>query len=347
MTTRGHTSSGVPNPRQQNPDEAQPGAEGEVTPASAADPASPGSAEATATTGAGAPASPPAGPASRGHRPVGISVKEIAAYSSTFLALMCLIKVYGVARYSSTTTASLITTAPEQVVLGTLAIYVYPTVAMLAYATTWFAVIWRRVIHREAWPLVFGVILICALMTPVSYHVWAMGLLIGSLVIEVLARRLSVRRPRTRFGIRGTCRRLLLDHSFVYLGGVALLFGFLHTLTSPWTSAEVFVTKEPVVTATQRLQDGASGPVQISETHAPFTGYVIDESLTSYTILNADTRYVMQLEKSVITARYPCHNEGDQLRGREPLFQVLLGHRYESPNAECGRLITALSTASH
>jgi hypothetical protein len=263
----------------------------------------------------------------------------MAAYASTFFGLACLIKVYAVSRYSTTTTAALITTAPEQVVFGTLAVYVYPTMAVLAYGTAWFAVTWRRVIAREVWPAVLAVIVLTALMTPLEYHLVSLAVLAVSLLVEFVIRRLpSPGRP----GLAAEVRRAVRGHSFAVLGGVALLVGFLVTLESPWASAEVFVVSEPVVSATHAPGSGSDSQVRLMSSSRPFVGHMVEETLTGYKILNAETRYIMLLEKSQVAGRYTCHALGEQLRGRQPLLDRLLGRPYRSPNSDCDLLVSAL-----
>jgi hypothetical protein len=118
-----------------------------------------------------------------------LSLKEIATYSSTLVGLLCLIKVYGVAHYSTTTTATLITTAPEDIVLGTLAVYVYPVLTALAYGIPWFSWAWRRHLHPGVWPLLLSAALVAMAMTPPEYHLTGIGLVAGSSLVEIVFRR--------------------------------------------------------------------------------------------------------------------------------------------------------------
>jgi len=104
----------------------------------------------------------------------------------------------------------------------------------------------------------------------------------------------------------------------------------------------VFVVKAPVVSAGQKLETGAYGPVEIASSGEPFIGHVVDESLTDYTVLHSGTRYVMRLEKSLVLNRYVCHNESTQLRGRIPLLDRLRNRHYISPNPDCGPAIEQL-----
>jgi uncharacterized protein YggT (Ycf19 family) len=274
------------------------------------------------------------------HKKSLVNLREAAAYGSTVFGLACLVKVYGVARYSSSTTAALITTAPEQVILGTLAIYVYPTMAVLAYGTPYVAVLWRRSLPREAWPPVLAVTAVAALMTPLEFHLISLAVLAVSILIEVLIRRFQ---PAHWAGPYAALRRSMCGRVFAFLGALVLLAGFLDTVGSPWASAEVFVVTRPVVVATQDLASGSGGPVHVASSARPFVGYVIDESLTSYTVLNASTRYIMVMEKSQVADRYTCHSSQEQLRGRQPLLNRLLGRPYLSPNADCTELASSLA----
>jgi hypothetical protein len=124
-----------------------------------------------------------------------------------------------------------------------------------------------------------------------------------------------------------------------------VFFGFVDTLATPWMPAAVFILREPVVTTTQ--QDGgpqvASRQTRVTTSTAPVIGYVVEESLTGYTILHATTRYVIYLEKSAVVNRYTCHQEGAQLRGKMPLLGRILGHAYRSPNSNCDEIADKLA----
>lgn len=113
----------------------------------------------------------------------------------------------------------------------------YPTMAVLAYGTAWFAVTSRRSIAREVWP-----------------------------------------------AVPAEVRRAVRGRSFAFLGGIALLVGYLVTLESPWASAEVFVVSEPVVSAKkpqvtarytchatgEQLRGAAASPRSIARAPLPF-----------------------------------------------------------------------------
>lgn len=292
----------------------------------------------------GAEGSTPSGPGSTGSTQsgtaperAGLSLRELAAYSSTLFGLLCLIKVYGVARYSTTTTATLVTTAPERVILGTLAIYVYPTMAALTYGIPWFCLAWRRRVRPEAWPLLAAVVLVTGLMTPVPYHLAGLGLVGTSVLVELLLRRRGVARLCRWLRLPGELPARLRGSSLALLGGLALLVGFLDTLESPWMSAELFVLNGPVVTTTQQPDGSSAGRhVAVVSSADTVAGYPIEEGPSDFVILNAGTRYVMHVPKGMIRNRYTCHEAGTQLRGQVPLLDRLLGRQYTSPNSDCG-----------
>jgi hypothetical protein len=266
-----------------------------------------------------------------------VSLREFMAYGSTLVALLCLIKVYGVSRYSTTTTAALVVTAPAEVVLGTMAIYVYPTMSVLTYGTIWAAVVLRGRIPRPARPAMLAVVVITALVTPVEFHLVGLGVVGGSLGMEYLLHR-SAR--RTSGICRDLCRRgyrLLCGRTVVYLGGAVLVLGFVNTLESPWVSAEVFVLREPEIVSTQDLGDarGAHSPVHLDAPGAPVVVYPLAEGWDEYTVLAADSRYVMHVAKSNVVGHYTCHENQSQLRGSGPLVYRLIGRRYDSPNSVC------------
>jgi hypothetical protein len=274
-----------------------------------------------------------------------LSLKEIATYSSTLVGLLCLIKVYSVAHYSTTTTATLITTAPENIVLGTLAVYVYPVLAALAYGIPWFSWAWRRHLHPGVWPLLLSAAVVAMAMTPPEYHLTGIALVAGSSLVEFVIRREIAARCCRRLRIPLAFLTGLRSRSLLYLGGVVVFFGFVDTLATPWMPAAVFILREPVVTSTQ--QDGgpqaASRHTRVTTSTDPVIGYVVEESLTGYTVLHATTRYVIYLEKSAVVNRYTCHQEGAQLRGKMPLLGRILGHAYRSPNSNCDEVAGQLA----
>src|SRR4051812_29412798 len=73
----------------------------------------------------------------------GISTRELVAIGSALLILLFLIKIYGVGRYSLTTTTALLAATPTQVALGTVTIYAYYILPAVALGTAWFAVRFR------------------------------------------------------------------------------------------------------------------------------------------------------------------------------------------------------------
>jgi hypothetical protein len=296
---------------------------------------------------AGSPGPPPAASSaeSSGATPAGrISTRELLAVGSALLLLLFLIKIYGVGRYSLTTTTALLAATPFQVALGTVTIYAYYVLPAVALGTVWFAVRYRDRVQPALWPLILIVVTVTALASPFKYLLRGLAVVLLALTVELVIRRLRhrwarstaehhVRRRQTLAGWQGL--------SVVYLGAAALSFQFMHSLDAPWVSAQAFLLNTAAVPATQQMRVNANQLRVVPESR--FVGYPIAETEEWVTILHADTRYVMRIPQSSIDTRLTCHNEDDQLAGDRPLLEALQGNSYNSPNLDCRKVLTYLS----
>jgi hypothetical protein len=272
-----------------------------------------------------------------------ISAREVLAVGSALLLLLFLIKIYGVARYSLTTTTALLAATPVQVALGTVTIYAYYVLPAVALGMVWFAVGFRSRMQPALWPLAIIVVTVTALASPYMYLVRGLAVVLAAVCVELLIRwyrRRSaastddrlVRRRRSLAGWQGL--------SVVYLGAAALAFQFMHSLDAPWVSAQAFLLNTTVVPSTQRMTVDANRLRVVPQ--ARFVGYPIAETDEWVTVLDADTRYIMRIRQSWIDTRLTCHNEDDQLAGDRPLLEALRGNRYNSPNIDCRKVLQYL-----
>ncbi|MGW4943898.1 hypothetical protein ACWEOZ_20195 [Actinoplanes sp. NPDC004185] len=271
--------------------------------------------------------------------------RDIVAAGSALLLLLFVIKSYGVARYSLTTTTALLVATPSQVALGTVTIYAYYVLPAVAIGTVWFAVLFRDRVRPSLWPLIGIVAVVAALASPLTYLVRGLAVLIVALWIEMVIRR--YRRVWARLdGDAGKRRRRILSSlqglSIVYLGAGALAGLFLFSLDVPWVSAQTFQVTDPAVISTQdkTRNDNALD----IETANRFIGYPITENEEWVTVLHADTRYIMRIPQSKIELRLTCHNEEDQLHGDRPLLEALRGNPYDSHNIDCRKVLNDLET---
>ena len=72
----------------------------------------------------------------------GFEIGTLATLAPVLLILLLLVKVYGVARFSLTTATALITAAPLSVLIGTLAIYQYASMAIVAAGCLLLSIAW-------------------------------------------------------------------------------------------------------------------------------------------------------------------------------------------------------------
>ena len=272
-----------------------------------------------------------------------ITTRELVAIGSALLLLLFLIKIYGVGRYSLTTTTALLAATPVQVALGTVTIYAYYVLPAIALGTLWFAVRFRARIQPALWPLILIVATVTALASPFKYLIRGLAVVLVALCVELVVRRLRhrwrdsadenlVRRSRKLTGWQGL--------SVVYLGAAALAFQFMHSLDAPWVSAQAFLLNGTAVPATQNLTDGVNRLQVVPESR--FVGYPVAETEEWLTVLHADTRYVMRIPQSAVDTRLTCHNEDDQLAGDRPLLDALQGRTYSSPNLDCKEVVRYL-----
>jgi hypothetical protein len=278
---------------------------------------------------------------------VRVSTRELVAVGSALLLLLFLIKIYGVGRYSLTTTTALLAATPTQVALGTVTIYAYYILPAVALGTAWFAIRFRARIQPALWPLIAIVVLVTALASPYKYLIRALVVVLAAVGVELL-----IRRYRRRWA-RSTDPRLIRrrqslagwqGQSVLYLGAAALAFQFLHSLDAPWVSAQAFLLNTSAVPATQQMTVDRNQLRVVPE--RLFYGYPIAETDEWVTVLHAETRYVMRIPQSAIDTRLTCHNEDDQLAGDQPLLEALKGNQYDSPNLDCRKVLQYLAGKS-
>ncbi|HEY0699891.1 MAG TPA: hypothetical protein VGD43_19030 [Micromonospora sp.] len=269
--------------------------------------------------------------------------REIVAVAWGLLLLLFLVKIYGVARYSLTTTAGLLVATPWQVALGTVAIYAYQVLPAVSLGTVWFAVLARDRLQWSAWPVVVIIAVVTALASPFKDLVRGLAVVAVALVVEVVLRRLLatsggwVDRGNRRSMLRG-----LRGLSVVYLGAAVFAVRFLVSLQAPWVSAQAFKVDAPVVVSTQADAGQGGAPRFRVQVDDHFVGYPILEEEGLLTVLHAGTRHLVRIPSSAVRARITCHSEDDQLSGDRPLLEVLKGEPYRSPNYDCRAVLAYL-----
>jgi hypothetical protein len=293
---------------------------------------------------AGGPVPPAEAPADPG-----IGSRDVLAVASALLVLMFLVKLYGVARYSLTTTTGLLVATPWQVALGTVTIYAYYVLPAVAVGTIWAAVLLRRRLRWAVWPVAVIVAVVTALASPLAYLLQALAVVGVALAAELLLRRLLAR--RRGWVDRGRRRRMLeglRGLSAAYLGAAVLAYHFLATLQTPWVSAQAFKLDTTAVISTQPYSQSEHRFVAPNARYVDIevadhlVGYPIAEEGDWLTILHADTRHLVRVPVSAVRARLTCHSEDDQLSGDRPLLEALRGGAYHSPNMDCREVLAYL-----
>ncbi len=97
-------------------------------------------------------------------------MREILTHSSLLVALLFLVKSYGVVRFSLITSAAIVTTAPLSTILGIVAIYAYLAMPTIASGVLWWLVALRG--RPPGWHVnVLGIGVLAALLSPLGYLV--------------------------------------------------------------------------------------------------------------------------------------------------------------------------------
>jgi hypothetical protein len=170
---------------------------------------------------------------------------------SLLLVLLLLVKAYGVARFSLTTSVTLVTAAPLSVLIGTLELYAYAFTAALAAAALWLFIMGMLANGelRRWTPLTFTLFLFATLLAPPLYLYWTFGAVILSLILYQIF--VKTRHVRSLY-MRLTRSADMPSPSRIAACVAALLAaGFLlFTIDRPWLPAEVVALKHPIIVRT-------------------------------------------------------------------------------------------------
>jgi hypothetical protein len=272
----------------------------------------------TVNTDPGADSPPPpaddrARPAGRGLIPADIKLAGPALVLAVFVA-----KAYGIAGYSLTTTAALVAATPLAILIGTVALYAYVFVGLVAVgAAAVFAggfIDAYRERCRPLMPFSFALALIAVLLSPWHYTLDVVACALVVLLVYWILRLVRIR---------------VALHSFAAAAVMLLLTVFvLATVRTAWLPAQVITLSQPIV----------GNPVHsvTSLTRKPVV-YLVDDKDGWLTVLMDDDRFVAQVRDSTVVSRQVCHLN-TQFPGAEPLFGVLTGQNYVPHDVSCWRL---------
>ncbi len=251
----------------------------------------------------------------------------IVTYGSSVLVILFLIKAYGVARYSLTTTAALVTTAPVSAALGTLAILGYLVMPFLVVITSWFLLVnWKRY-TKVWWPLLVALAVIAILLSPLSYLVYVGGAVLVAIIMEVLVWYL-IRHPG-KLPLRMHWIERTRGLFIIYLAAIAFAAFFVTTIDSPWLPAEVLLVSGSGAVTHIQAPNAADAHEKTPEV------YVVGEDNGFMVALVAENRVIVHIPDTRVRDRYICHDDQSQLLSQRPLLWFLQGRGYDSPNLSC------------
>jgi hypothetical protein len=283
------------------------------------------------------------------------------------LALLFLAKIYGAARFSLTTATALATAgSPVSVLLGTLALYEYAFIGLVAAASAWaFAAGLRRTGQLRWWrPLTFPLAVVTCLLTPLYYLWWAFGSVAAALICfgtlnTSMASKLFTRALQLFVAFKSSLLKTLRRRAHqqqlppevvgqgsqpgsqdrsdqwvppnasrvaVYVAMMAIMLFIFVTIQRPWLPAEVLTLSKPI-TVDPATHETATTPV----------AYVIADGGGLTTLLIDSDRYLAMVPTADIQRRRICHLN-DQLGNGQTLFDLIMGQPYTSPNLSCSRL---------
>ena len=291
----------------------------------------------------------------------GFEIGTLATLTPVLLILLLLVKVYGVARFSLTTATALVTAAPLSVLIGTLTLYQYVSMAILAAGSLLLSIAWYWHLYPSAGPS--GSLFVVPTRMTLRRRIRSASYTLYRHI------RFALRHPdfKTILGGRGPMRHLVpltvllmlfsllltplyyliragitsaaililwiflrrkvgLPALTAYAAVVALVISLLLTLETPWLPAEVVSLKHPIFV-------GLSSTHKRMMSHDPVAFVVSDENGWTAILVNGD-RYLAWVRDSDINSRTICHL-ASQLGSGRTVYLVLRGQPYISPNIGC------------
>jgi hypothetical protein len=241
------------------------------------------------------------------------SVPPVASLGAAAVGIFALMKVYAAAGFSLTTASALLTTAPLNVLLGSLVSFSYELFPLLALgALAWLV----HLVRSHGWGIdctaVAGFSVLAILLSPWA-DLWPPTLvLIGTLLVHIFLVRV--------FRIREANWRLLSN----LVGGFFVLMALKMILT---TLPQLWLPVEAISVAAD------TGPQLV-------VGHVLTADSEWTSIVRAGDKALMRIPSSAVKNRKLCHLSGVQPDGRRPVLWVILRHRYQSPNRSCIREVS-------
>jgi hypothetical protein len=273
-----------------------------------------------------------------------IELQHAATLGAAGLALFTLFKAYAAAKFSLTTAAALLTTAPLNVLLGTMVSYSYEIFPLLFLAAV--AWVWHHYRQNRVWIPAHWIALLIAflalLVSPWPYLWPSTTAFLILLSLSAAARWLAARSGsqqagRTRWLISPLlATRVWVAVFFVVAGGLVIV----RTLTNVWLPVEVVVYQQGIdcnvkIGHVVRASDNKQFTTADAYGCRMAVGNVLNDQGDWTTLVRADDRGLLRLRSTDVRYRELCHLSGVQLKGERPLLFVILRQPYVSPNTSC------------
>jgi hypothetical protein len=297
-------------------------------------------------------------------------IGTLATLAPALLILLLLVKVYGVARFSLTTATALATAAPLSVFIGTLALYQYASMAIVAASSLLLSIAWYWNLYPSAgashsfFAVPARVTFRCrirsashtlfrrtrfTLLHPLKQGMIALaqfkallrgrGRLRHLVPLTVLLMLFSVLLTPPYYLIRASIASaaVLILWSFlrrkVSLPALAAYAAVVALVISLILTLETPWVPAEVVSLKHPIFVGLSSKHKVMMSQYPVAFIVSDDNGWTAMLVN-ENRYLTWVRDSDITSRKICHLAG-QLGSGQVVYLVLRGQPYTSPNVGC------------
>jgi hypothetical protein len=263
---------------------------------------------------------------------------DITIISTLILFGLLLIKVYGVSGFSLETAGALAATQPASVVIGTLALYSYLFMALIADASI-YLIFAALALNSDLgkWPWVAAPLaLFGILLSPFRYLVDSLVLLLFVLLISwgVAALVGRIKGKNWKKGDWRRPRRLPADtfhRTAACLGAVIVMLFFLGTISQPWLPAQAIKLRTQIAANLTR----SAHPPTSSRTRYPVVFVLGGDNGRVELLFDSDRDIVYTKENNILSQRI-C-NLNDELEGSLPLLGIILHERYSPHVISCWR----------
>jgi hypothetical protein len=257
---------------------------------------------------------------------------DITVISTLILFGLLLIKVYGVAAFSLETTGALAATQPVSVIVGTIALYSYLFVALIAVASIYVMfTCWKvdKSLRKWFWtatlPALLGI-----LLTPYKYLIDSMVLLFMVLLIS-WASSARVRRQNSKLAAWVTVKSPIrtFHRTAMFLGALLVMLFFIGTLNQPWLPAETVKLRTPVT-------------ADLTATHPGWTTtypvvFILGSDNGRVGLLFDSDRDIIYTNQGNIQSQRICNLNNEPAGGIPTVLQLILHQPFQAHVISCWR----------